>query len=119
MLTDPQNKDNRHLAYSFLSCVCRSQSERLDILRPRFFKLLQNPLHANDDIKQRFELLQALTNTGKNISNFEEEVGQFLLQWLTEDTRAGKSVEFLKLLVNIIKFNSSYIDEDIITGFVA
>lgn len=47
------------------------------------------------------------------------QIGPFLLQCITEVTGAGKTLEYLTLLVNVIKFHPAYIDEEIITGFVA
>lgn len=66
----------------------------------------------------RFELFQKLTDYGKDISFFEEEVGIFLLNWMPVIIAAGKASDFLEILVNYIKYNASYIDEDIINGIV-
>lgn len=68
----------------------------------------------------RLELLQTLTEHGKDILHLEERMGPFLLEWMpiviAGDEKRG--TEFLSLLVNVIKFNSAYIDEDIISGLV-
>ena len=68
----------------------------------------------------RLELLQSLTENGKDILHLEERMGPFLLDWMPIVTAGDgkRGAEFLSLLVNVIKFNSAYIDEDIISGFV-
>ncbi|XP_076749493.1 TSC complex subunit tuberin isoform X3 [Xylocopa sonorina] len=66
------------------------------------------------------ELLQSLTENGKDILHLEEKMGPFLLDWMPVVTAGDgkRGAEFLSLLVNVIKFNSAYIDEDIISGLV-
>jgi hypothetical protein len=66
----------------------------------------------------RFELLQSLTDNGKDILYFEEEVGPFLLHWMPAVIGLARTKEFLSMLVNVIKFNAAYVDEDIILGLV-
>jgi tuberous sclerosis protein 2 len=68
----------------------------------------------------RLELLQTLTENGKDILYLEERMGPFLLEWMPTVTAGDgkRGAEFLSLLVNVIKFNSAYIDEDIISGLV-
>lgn len=45
-------------------------------------------------------------------------VGPFLLAWMPEVMRMGKQSDFLKLLVNVIKFNAAYLDEEIVGKLV-
>lgn len=68
----------------------------------------------------RLELLQTLTEHGKDILHLEERMGPFLLEWMPTVTAGDgkRGAEFLSLLVNVIKFNSAYIDEDIVSGLV-
>lgn len=68
----------------------------------------------------RLELLQTLTEYGKDILHLEERMGPFLLEWMPTITAGDgkRGAEFLSLLVNVIKFNSAYIDDDIISGLV-
>lgn len=40
------------------------------------------------------------------------------MEWFPEITRAGKTLDFIGTLVNIIKFNAAYIDENIANGLV-
>ena len=66
------------------------------------------------------ELLQSLTENGKDILHLEERMGPFLLQWMPIVTGGDgkRGAEFLSLLVNVIKFNSAYIDENIVSGLI-
>jgi tuberous sclerosis protein 2 len=66
----------------------------------------------------RFELLQSLTDNGKDILYFEEEVGPFLLQWMPTVTGVARTKEFLSMIVNVIKFNAAYVDESVISGLL-
>ena len=50
--------------------------------------------------------------------SFEEEVGHFLLDLTPVIVAAGKAIEFLRVLVNYIKYNAAYTDDDIINGIV-
>ena len=44
--------------------------------------------------------------------------GPFLLKLMPDALTAGLITEFLCLLINVIKFNAAYIDEDIMSGLV-
>lgn len=72
----------------------------------------------SEKFNSRFELFKRLTDNGKDLLFFEEEVGQFLLDWTPVIVAAGKAVEFLKTLVNYIKYNAAYTDDEIINGIV-
>lgn len=97
--------------------LVRGQYDRLGILRAHFFRIIKQYDHP-EDIIPRFELLQALTDNGKDSLYFEEEVGPFLLNWLPSMTGTAKAIEFLGLLVNVIKFNASYVDEETTSSLV-
>lgn len=86
-------------------------------MRAHFFRVIKQHDHP-EDVGPRFDLLHALTDNGKDILYFEEEVGPFLLNWLPEVTQAGKTQEFLLLMVNVIKFNAAYIEEEVIMRIV-
>jgi tuberous sclerosis protein 2 len=62
--------------------------------------------------------LQSLTDNGKDILYFEEEVGPFLLQWMPAVTGVDRTKEFLSMIVNVIKYNAAYVDEDVISSLV-
>ncbi|XP_067006155.2 tuberin isoform X2 [Anabrus simplex] len=110
-------KEHRHLAFSFFRCLIQGQYEKLGLMRVHFFRLVKEH-DVPEDVGPRLELLQSLTENGKDILYFEEEVGPFLLQWMSDMTGIGKTHEFLSMLVNVIKFNAAYVDEDVIAGLV-
>lgn len=60
------------------------------------------------------ELLNALTDNGKVIEHLEEKMGHFLLSWMPSVVSANKTEEFLSLLVNVVKYNAAYMDDDVI-----
>lgn len=117
MLSKDQPTEIRHLEFSFLIALVRGQHDRLGILRAHFFRVIKQYDHP-EDIMPRFELLQALTDNGKDSLYFEEEVGSFLLGWLPNITGTGKTLDYLGLLVNVIKFNASYVDEETTSSLV-
>lgn len=63
-------------------------------------------------------MFKVLTENGKDLRLFEEEVGHFLLDWTPVIVAKGKAIEFLKTLVNYIKYNAAYTDDEIINGIV-
>ncbi|CAH1389862.1 unnamed protein product [Nezara viridula] len=112
-----ENKENRHLVFEFFRALIQGQYERLGIMRAQVFKLIRN--HTNsDDVILRLELFQSLTDNGKDILYLEENVGMFLLDWMTVIVSVGKELEYLNILITCIKYNASYFDEDIICGIV-
>nr|CAD7400169.1 unnamed protein product [Timema poppensis] len=110
-------KEHRHLAFTFFSCLVQGQYEKLGIMRSHFFRLIKTHDVA-EDVAPRFELLQSLTENGKDIKYFEEEVGPFLMQWMPAITGVGKTQQFLAVWVNVIKFNAAYVDEEVIKELV-
>lgn len=70
MLGNPTN-DVRRSTFIFFQQLARGQRERMDITRTTVFKIVKD--HPGD-IPERFDLLQALTDNGKDIKNLEFEV---------------------------------------------
>ncbi|XP_039753773.1 tuberin isoform X2 [Pararge aegeria] len=118
LLEDP-NSEGRHAALGLLRCIAEGQTDLL-IMRTILFQYLQrtHSTHPPEDYQLRFKLLYALTNTGKDIKCFEELIGPFLLEWLPQLQAAPHIVEFVNLIINIVKFNAAYLDEDIVHGIV-
>lgn len=123
-LLDDTNTEARHAELTFLRIILEGQADgpadELTIMRTIFFNYLQKS-HANhppEDSQLRFRLLHALTNTGKNITCFEEQIGSFLLEWLPQIQNPALIVEFLQLVINVVKYNATYLDEEIVHGIV-
>ncbi|XP_025075261.1 tuberin [Pogonomyrmex barbatus] len=113
-------REYRHLTLNFLKCLVQGQYSKLtSLMRVKFFMVVKE-YDIPEDIGPRLELLQTLTEYGKDILHLEERMGPFLLEWMPTVTAGDgkRGAEFLSLLVNVIKFNSAYIDEDIISGLV-
>lgn len=107
----------RHQTFSFLQNLIDGQKDRLGLMRAHFFRVIKQ--HNNsEDIIPRFELFKSLTDNGKDICYFEEEVGPFLLQWLPYVTSAGKPEQYLEMLIRVTKFNASYLEDYVVTGFI-
>ncbi|XP_014220709.1 tuberin [Trichogramma pretiosum] len=113
-------KEQRQTVLHFLRCLVQGQYSRLSpLMRVKFFNVIKE--HSiPEDVELRLELLQSLTDNGKDIVHLEEKMGPFLLTWMPIFTATDRkrAAEFLTLLVNVIKFNSACIDEDIISGLV-
>ncbi|XP_066593113.1 tuberin [Prorops nasuta] len=120
LLTKDIIREYRQITLNFLKCVIQGQYSKLSsIMRVKFFTFVKEH-DIPEDIIYRLELLQSLTENGKDISYLEESMGPFLLDWMPAITSGDckRGSEFLSLLVNVIKFNSAYIDEDVISGFI-
>ncbi|XP_064594447.1 tuberin-like isoform X2 [Liolophura sinensis] len=109
--------ENRYVALSFLHCLIEGQYSQLGIMRSHFFHVIEE-LTKPEDLNYRLDLFNILTENGKDLQYFEEDVGPFLLAWMPEVMRVGKQSDFLKLLVNVIKFNAAYLDEEIVGKLV-
>ncbi|PFX22959.1 tuberin-like [Stylophora pistillata] len=117
-LLNPSNPmEARHLTLQFLTVMISGQFGRIGILRAHFFSVVVNH-KIPEDITPRLELLQALSDNGKDISYFEERTGPFLLSWMPEVMQNGRMNVFMPLLINVIHYNSSFLDEDIVSGIV-
>ncbi|XP_063961204.1 tuberin-like isoform X1 [Lytechinus pictus] len=117
-LLDAQvNADHRHLVLHFLKCVVIGQSEFLGPMRYHFFQVVKGH-NIFEDLPQRLDMLRALSDNGKNLLDFEEDMGPFLVLWMPDVISYGKTAEFLQVLVNVIKYNSCYLDDHVIAGLV-
>uniref|UniRef100_A0A2K5K279 Rap-GAP domain-containing protein n=1 Tax=Colobus angolensis palliatus TaxID=336983 RepID=A0A2K5K279_COLAP len=98
----------RHAVLALLKAIVQGQGERLGVLRALFFKVIKD-YPSNEDLHERLDVFKALTDNGRHITYLEEELADFVLRWMD----AGLSSEFLLVLVNLVKFNSCYLDEHI------
>ncbi|KAK7507156.1 hypothetical protein BaRGS_00001091 [Batillaria attramentaria] len=109
--------ESRHQALAFLLSLIEGQLKFLGMLRGYFFHVIEK-LDIPADLELRLQLFKVLSEDGKNLLDFEDETGPFLLKLMPDALSAGKIQEFLLVLINVIKFNAAYIDEDIMSGFV-
>ena len=114
----------------------RGQYAELGIRRGYFFDLIKQSsattkrsgtevIKCRDpDLIPRILLLDALTSEGKEVTHFETEIGPLLKRFFPHINDISSQAEpsdnvvkvFLRLLLNVIKFNCSSLDEDTITG---
>ncbi|XP_030752123.1 tuberin isoform X2 [Sitophilus oryzae] len=107
----------RHMIFAFTQSLIKGQIERLEIMRSQYFRLIKHH-DQPEDIGQRLDLLMTLTENGRKVKFFEQEIGTFLLNWLPEISQAGRIEDYLNMIDNIIHFNAAYLDEDIINGII-
>ncbi|XP_037363679.1 tuberin isoform X2 [Talpa occidentalis] len=108
LLQPERPPEARHAVLALLKAIVQGQGDRLGILRALFFRVIRD-YPSNEDLHERLEVFKALTDNGRHITYLEEELAEFVLQWMD----VGLSSEFLLVLVNLVKFNSCYLDEHI------
>lgn len=101
----------------FYQKLIQSQYEGLSLMRQKFFYVISNRNESND-ISQRLDLLKTLTDNGKNITNFEEGIGEFMLKWIPDVLKAQITQPFLEILINIIIYNAAHLDQEIVAGII-
>ncbi|XP_075755960.1 tuberin isoform X2 [Pelodiscus sinensis] len=106
MLQPERPAEARHAVLHLLKAIIQGQGERLGILRAHFFKVIKD-YPSNEDLHERLEVFRALTDNGRSITHLEEELAEFVLQWMN----VGLSSDFLLVLVNLVKFNSCYLED--------
>ncbi|EPY88948.1 tuberin [Camelus ferus] len=106
LLQPERPPEARHAVLALLKAIVQGQGDRLGVLRALFFKVIKD-YPSNEDLHERLEVFKALTDNGRHITYLEEELAEFVLQWMD----MGLSSEFLLVLVNLVKFNSCYLDE--------
>uniref|UniRef100_A0A8K9V6K2 Tuberin N-terminal domain-containing protein n=1 Tax=Oncorhynchus mykiss TaxID=8022 RepID=A0A8K9V6K2_ONCMY len=108
MLTPEQPPEARHAVLLLLRAVIQGQGERLGPMRAFFFKVIRDYQPSNEDLSDRLEVFKALTENGKDITYLEEDIAGFVLLWMD----IGLTADFLHVLVNLVKFNSCYLDQN-------
>ncbi|CRK93003.1 CLUMA_CG006605, isoform A [Clunio marinus] len=117
-LIEPQNNfEARQAALIFYTKLIQGQYRDLSMMRMHFFRLIQNH-NVPIDLPYCLQMFKALTDNGRDIQNFEEEIGIFMLKWIDQIIEGHLTAPYLELVVNIIKFNTAYIDREVIVGIV-
>ncbi len=110
--------EERQTALMFLKHLITGQYERLGMLRVYIFDIISGS-NYNEDNFILIELLKAMTDNGKDLLYLEETIGNFLLHFLPQVSQLHLLKEFLPFLLNVIKFNSAYVDGNLIGGVVS
>ncbi|XP_043096895.1 tuberin isoform X3 [Puntigrus tetrazona] len=109
LMQPEQPPEAHHAVLVLLRAIIQGQGECLGPLRAYFFKIILDYQPSNEDLAERLEVFKALTENGKDITYLEEEIARFVLLWMD----IGLSSDFLHVLVNLVKFNSCYLDENV------
>jgi tuberous sclerosis protein 2 len=109
--------DQRHLVLNFYGKLIQGQYKELSIMRAHFFRLIENH-EIPEDITIRLELLNKLTENGKDIQNLETEIPKFMIKWIPQICEAKLMAAYLEIFVNLIKYNTAYVDKGIIIAIV-
>ncbi|KAH8260917.1 hypothetical protein KR044_000431, partial [Drosophila immigrans] len=109
--------ETRQIALSFYKRLIHTQYKSLTLMREKFFLVIQNH-EAREDLRHLLKLLITLTENGKDITNFEEKIGKFMLHWMPDVKEANQLSLYLDMLINLIKFNAAHLDKDILVGIV-
>ncbi|KAJ8383690.1 hypothetical protein AAFF_G00215320, partial [Aldrovandia affinis] len=109
MLQSEQPAEARHAVLQLLRAIVQGQGDRLGPLRAYFFKIIREYHPCNEDLADRLEVFKALTENGKDITYLEEDIARFVLIWMD----VGLTADFLHVLVNLVKFNSCYLDQNV------
>ncbi|RXM33739.1 Tuberin [Acipenser ruthenus] len=108
LLLPDQPVEARHAVLQLLKAIIQGQGERLGPLRAYFFKIIKD-YPSKEDLHERLEAFKALTENGKDITYLEEDIAGFVFLWMD----AGLTADFLRVLVNLVKFNSCYLDQNV------
>lgn len=65
-----------------------------------------------------FDFFREVIAEGKQVEYIDEYVGPFLLEWLPRLLTSPQSTDALNLIIVLVKFNSAYLDEPVVTGYV-
>ena len=123
LLESNQEKETRHNVFDFLVLLVLGQYNSLDMMRPQLFMFLKEH-KVQDDLEKRISLLTALTENGKDIVHIEEQVGPFILELLDFESDGSAVTDdevvsnLLSLTSNMVKFNSAYLNQAVVVGFI-
>ncbi|KAJ8283454.1 hypothetical protein COCON_G00023040 [Conger conger] len=109
MLQPEQPAEARHAVLQLLRAIIQGQGDRLGPLRAYFFKVVRDYHPCNEYLPDRLEVFKALTENGKDITYLEEDIACFVVLWMD----VGLTADFLHVLVNLVKFNSCYLDQNV------
>ncbi|XP_058236188.1 tuberin isoform X2 [Hemibagrus wyckioides] len=109
MMHPEQVAEARHAVLLLLRAIIQGQGERLGPLRAYFFKIIWDYQPCNEDLPERLGVFKALTENGKDVTYLEDEIARFVVVWM----ETGLTADFLHVLVNLVKFNSCYLDQNV------
>ncbi|OQR73906.1 tuberin-like [Tropilaelaps mercedesae] len=114
-----QSREVREEVVDFYVTVVKTQFEQLGLARVHLFGVVEWKARDKDkEIDGRLRLLQALTKEGKCIGLFEREAPKFIAKWMHEVVQTSHAPSYLKLVINLVKYNSAFLDRDVTHKFI-
>lgn len=111
-------KETRQVVFNLFINLTRNQSSAENgFLRAKFFTFIQAH-DVPEDVVERFEFLKSLTDNGRDMSYFDERIGPFLLSWMAGNEGLIKVKDFMEFLGNVVKFNQSFLDGEVLDGII-
>ena len=115
----PPEMEGHVESLEFIEAIIQGQFEHLDIMRAQFFRMIKNP---EELLILRIRILDSLTQKGREILHFEEEIGPFmqtlwpLVMTHQDQGKAEIMKTYLQIIINLLKFNSAYIDAKMVNS---
>lgn len=89
-------------------------------LFPANFEIMREHFLQNhdvvEDVQYRLDFLKSLTDNGKDITFFKEQISRFMLEWIIAEARLIDI--YLDIFLNLIKHNATYLDKEVIIGII-
>ncbi|XP_071526636.1 tuberin-like [Panulirus ornatus] len=108
--------EHRHTTLQMLTTLAYGH-DRLGPMRHVFFNYISDN-YQHEDIKPIFDFFREVIAEGKQLEYIDEYVGPFLLEWLPGLLASAQAADALNLIIVLVKFNSAYLDEPVVTGYV-
>nr|XP_045602485.1 tuberin-like [Procambarus clarkii] len=108
--------EHRHTTLQMLTTLTAGH-DRLGPMRHVFFNYISDN-YQREDTKPIFDFFREVIAEGKQLEYIDEYVGPFLLEWLPGLLASPQAADALNLVITLVKFNSAYLDEPVVTGYV-
>ncbi|KAK4309742.1 hypothetical protein Pmani_018669 [Petrolisthes manimaculis] len=108
--------EQRHATLEMLTTLAAGH-DRMGPMRHVFFNYISENYRL-EDLKPIFDFFREVIAEGKQLEYIDEYVGPFLLDWLPGLLSSPQAADVLNLIIILVKFNSAYLDEPVVTGFV-
>jgi hypothetical protein len=92
-------------AYSWIQCCLAYHYDDCDLLRLDFFKVIAQNEHI---LESNLQIIKVLTKEGRDLRNFEHDIGPLLSKWILKMNDASSLIQFI---TNFIKFSFVYVNE--------
>jgi hypothetical protein len=94
-------------AYDWINCCLQYHYDDCDLLRLDFFRVVQD---NQDFIGPKLGILKHLTKDGRDVRNFEHDIGPLVAQWTAVEANPSRD-DLIQFMTNLVKFSFVYINE--------